>query len=86
MKRRIFYTQLICALGAIVIMAIGGMAEMFWSLMLVVPWMVVHTLAFNRLRCVKCGEPLASVPPIWGRFFDLDKCAYCGMEQPCSPS
>ncbi|MGV3658659.1 MAG: hypothetical protein ACO1TE_00695 [Prosthecobacter sp.] len=72
-----------CLAAGCIIVAVATMTDNVGiGVVLGLVWMVVGNLILMRLKCVRCGKMLITVPPMFYRFFGLHTCAHCGKKQP----
>jgi hypothetical protein len=83
MLRRIRYTQIGVVTGGVValILSAVGSGQGVNPIYLLI-WLVLGNLALMRLKCVRCGKSLSTLPPFMHRAFGLHTCAHCGEKQP----
>ena len=83
MLRRIRYTQIGIITSGILalILSKAGSTNGINPIYLLV-WVILSNLAVMRLKCVRCGKGLSTMPPFFRRAFGLHTCAHCGEKQP----
>jgi hypothetical protein len=83
MLRRIRYTQFGVIAGGILALILSGAGGTHGvNPIFLFIWVVVGNIAIMRLKCVRCGKRLATMPPFFCRGFGLHTCAHCGEKQP----
>ena len=82
MLRRIRYTQTGVVVGGVLALALSAGSTQGFNPVYLIVWLVIANLAYMRLKCVRCGTGLSTMPPFWHRAFGLHTCAHCGEKQP----
>jgi hypothetical protein len=88
MQRRIRRTQVGVMVGGILALVLGamtsgiGLGPLGLAPVALIMWLVVSIFAYMRLKCVRCGQRLCTMPPLFCRAWGLHTCAHCGEKQP----
>jgi hypothetical protein len=82
MLRRIKYTHISVAVSCVLALYLSAGSTQGINAFYMLIWMIGSNFAYSRLKCVRCGKRLITMPPFWIRTFGLHTCAHCGKKQP----